>query len=149
MRQTDGLSYSVGSGFNASTLDESASQQLFAIAAPENIAKVKQAFAEEMARLVKDGVTEAELKDAVDGLLKGRVLGRAEDAALTGQLRSNLYYDRTMAWSAELEAKMAALTKAEVDAAIRKHFGAAGYSVFAAGDFAKAAAAKPEPAATP
>ena len=148
VRQTDGLSYSVGSGFNANILDESASQQLFAIAAPENIAKVKQAFAEEMARLVKDGVTEAELKDAVDGILKGRVLGRAEDGALAGQLRSNLYHDRTLAWSAELEAKMAALTKADVDAAIRKHFGTAGYSVFAAGDFAKAAAAKPEAAAT-
>jgi zinc protease len=148
VRQKDGLSYSVGSGFNANILDESASQQLFAIAAPENIVKVKQAFAEEMARLVKDGVTEAELKDAVDGILKSRVLGRAEDSALAGQLRSNLYYDRTLAWSAELEAKMAALSKADVEAAIRKHFGTAGYSVFAAGDFAKAAAAKPEAAAT-
>ncbi|PZO09917.1 MAG: insulinase family protein [Lysobacteraceae bacterium] len=149
VRQTDGLSYSVGSGFNAGIQDEAASQQLFAIAAPENIAKVKQAFAEEMARLVKDGVTGAELKDAVDGILKGRVLGRAEDGALAGQLRSNLYYDRTLAWSAELEAKMAALTKADVDAAIRRHFGTAGYSVFAAGDFAKVAAAQPEAATTP
>ena len=149
IRQTDGLSYSVGSGFNAGIQDEAASQQLFAIAAPENIAKVKQAFAEEMARLVKDGVTGAELKDAVDGILKGRVLGRAEDGALAGQLRSNLYYDRTLAWSAELEAKMAALTKADVDAAIRRHFGTAGYSVFAAGDFAKVAAAQPEAATTP
>ena len=96
-----------------------------------------------MERLVKDGVTEAELKDAVDGILKGRVLSRAEDFVLASQLRNNLYYDRTMAWSAELESKMAALTKADVDAAIRKHFGTAAYSVFAAGDFAKAAAAKP------
>lgn len=149
VRQTDGLSYSVGSGFNAGILDESASHQLFAIAAPENIAKVRQAFEEEMARLVKDGVTEAELKDAVDGILKSRVLGRAEDGNLAGQLRSNLYYDRTLAWSAELEAKMAALTKADVDAAIRKHFGTAAYSTFAAGDFAKVAAAKPEADTTP
>ena len=148
VRQTDGLSYSVGSGFNANILDESASQQLFAIAAPENIARVKRAFAEEMARLVKDGVTEAELKDAVDGILKSRVLGRAEDGALAGQLRSNLYYDRSLVWSAELEARMAALTKADVDAAIRKHFGSAGYSVFGAGDFAKAAAATPAGEAT-
>jgi zinc protease len=148
IRQQDGLSYSVGSGFNASTLDENASLQLFAIAAPENIARVKQAFAEEMARLVKDGVTAEELKDAVDGILKSRVLSRAEDGNLAGQLRSNLYVDRTLAWSAELEAKMAALTKADVDAAIRRHFGTAAYSVFAAGDFAKAAAAKPEPSAT-
>ncbi len=149
IRQKDGLSYSVGSGFNAGTLDESASQQLFAIAAPENIAEVQQAFAEEMARLVKDGVTPEELKDAVDGILKGRVLSRAEDGNLAGQLRSNLYFDRTLAWSAELEAKMAALTRADVDAAIRRHFGNASYSIFAAGDFAKVAAAKPEATTTP
>jgi len=137
VRQTDGLSYSVGSGFNAGILDESASHQLFAIAAPENAAKVRAAFKEELERLVRDGVTDDELKDAVDGLLKARVLGRAEDANLAGQLRSNLYYDRSFAWSAELEAKMAALTKADVDAAIRKHLGSAEYSVFSAGDFAK------------
>jgi len=143
VRQTDGLSYSVGSGFNAGILDESASHQLFAIAAPENAAKVRQAFKEELERLVRDGVTQDELKDAVDGLLKARVLGRAEDGNLAGQLRSNLYHDRTLAWSAELEAKMAALTKADVDTAIRKHLGAAQYSVFSAGDFAKLGEATP------
>jgi zinc protease len=137
VRQTDGLSYSVGSGFNAGILDESASHQLFAIAAPENAARVRQAFKEELERLVRDGVTDDELKDAVDGLLKARVLGRAEDSNLANQLRNNLYYDRSFAWSAELEAKMAALTKADVDAAIRKHLGTAEYSIFSAGDFAK------------
>jgi zinc protease len=136
VRQKDGLSYSVGSGFNAGILDENASHQLFAIAAPENAVKVRAAFKEELERLVRDGVTDEELKDAVDGLLKARVLGRAEDANLAGQLRSNLYYDRTFAWSAELEAKMAALTKADVDVAIRRHLGDAEYSVFSAGDFA-------------
>lgn len=137
VRQTDGLSYSVGSGINIGALDDNAGQSLFAIAAPENIARVKQAFEEERARLLADGVTEEELKDAVDGLLNMRVLGRAEDGNLVGQLRGNLYLGRQMAWSAELEEKIRALTKADVDAALRRHLGQIEFTVVTAGDFAK------------
>ena len=135
VRQTDGLSYSVGSRFGADILDEHATLSLFAIAAPENVAKVRQAFDEEMARLFESGVTEAELKDAVDGILKSWVMSRAEDGNLAGLLRSNLQYDRTLERSAELEARLAALGKEDVDRAIREHFATAVYSDIAAGDF--------------
>ena len=134
VRQTDGLSYSVGSRFNASILDENASLEMFAITAPENVGRVRTAFDEELARFIAEGVTEEELKDAVDGILKARVLSRAEDGSLAGLLASNLQYDRSLAWSADLEARIAALTKADVDRAIRQHFGAAVFSDFAAGD---------------
>jgi zinc protease len=93
------------------------------------------------------GVEQDELKDAVDGLLKARQRNRGEDAALVAALRDNLYLDRTMAFAAEIDAKYAALTPAQVHDAFKRHFGVKPLSVFAAGDFAKvkAAGAKSEP----
>jgi zinc protease len=137
VRQKDGLSYSVASQFQADPLDESGSLLFFAIAAPENIAKVEAAFRDEHARLLRDGVEADELKDAVDGLLKARQRNRGEDGALVGQLREGLYLDRTMEWSAELEARLAALTPAQVHDALKRQLELRQMSVFSAGDFAK------------
>ncbi|HEX5755611.1 MAG TPA: pitrilysin family protein [Arenimonas sp.] len=137
VRQKEGLSYGAGSGYNAHGIDIKASHSLWAIAAPENIPKVETAFAEELQRFVDEGVSEAELKEAVDGILNMRTLGRAEDGNLVEQLRNNRYLERQMAGSGELEAKIKALTKAEVDAAIKRHVDPKAYALFAAGDFAK------------
>ncbi len=139
VRQRDGLSYSVAANFSASPLDASATQFLFAIAAPENVEKVVAAFREELATLLADGVTAEELSDAVDGLLKARERGRGEDPALVGTLRGNVYLGRSMAWAADLDAKLAALDADQVNAALRRHVDPQAFSVFAAGDFAKAA----------
>lgn len=141
VRQRDGLSYSVASQFRADPLDETAAQLMFAIAAPENIDRVEAAFREELALLLDKGVTADELKDAVDGLLKARERSRGEDLALVGALRNDAYLGRTMAWSAELDARLAALTPEEVNAALRRHIDPTTFSAFAAGDFAKVAKA--------
>jgi zinc protease len=137
IRQRDGLSYGVGSQFTAGSLDERGSLFAFAIAAPENIDKVDAAFNDEFQRLLKDGIGEAELKDAVDGLLKARRTGRGEDGNLVGQLRGNRYLDRTMAFAAEFDAALERLSVDTVNAAMRKHFASLQFSRFAAGDFAK------------
>jgi zinc protease len=137
VRQKDGLSYSVASQFGADPIDESASLLFYAIAAPENVAKVEAAFREEFARLLEGGVEADELKDAVEGLLKARERTRGEDGALAGQLRDGLYLDRTLAWSAEFEAQLAALTPEQVRDALRRQLELRPLSVFSAGDFAK------------
>jgi zinc protease len=146
IRQQDGLSYSVGSGFSANAEDERASFSGFAIAAPQNVARVEAAFNEEVARLLADGVDADELRDAIDGMLKARERSRAEDQNLVAQLRGNAYLGRTMQWSAELDQKIAALDVATVDAALRRHLGAVQFSLFAAGDFAAAPASATEAA---
>ncbi len=141
VRQKDGLSYSVGSQFAADPLDEDGMLLMYAIAAPENIDKVEAAVREEVQRMLDAGVEQDELKDAVDGLLKARQRNRGEDAALVAALRDNLYLDRTMAFAADIDAKYAVLTPAQVHDAFKRHFGVKPLSVFAAGDFAKAKAA--------
>lgn len=144
IRGKEGLSYGVGSGLTADSSptgrDDAGALTIQAIAAPQNVAKVETALREELARLVRDGVTEAELRDAVAGLLTQRRQSRASDGTIASTLAHNLYLGRTMDFQAQFDARLAALTVADVDAALKKHIDPARLSVYAAGDFAKATA---------
>ena len=145
IRQQEGLSYGVSSGIRAddsrSGKDDAGSFTVQAIAAPENMAKVEALVREELDRLLKDGITADELKDAVAGTLTERQQARAEDGTIAGMLTDQLYFGRNMQFTADLDAKYAALTRDQVNAAIRKHLNPEMLSVFVAGDFAKAAGA--------
>ena len=147
LRQKDGLTYSVFSVIDADASrvgrNDDGEFLILAIAAPQNVDRLEAAMREEVQRFVRDGITAAELKSAVNDLLTSRQRVRADDANLTGALAGHLYYGRTMAWTAAFEAKLAALTVEDVNAAIRKHIKPEAISVFAAGDFAKATKAAP------
>ncbi len=142
LRQKDGLSYNVGSSIvpdsSREGRDDAGALSIQAIAAPENVTRLDAALREEIARFVRDGITEAELKGSVNDLLTQRQQGRASDGSVAGLLGSNLYMGRTMAWAAGFDTKLKALTVNDVNAAIRKHIKPETLSVFAAGDFAKA-----------
>lgn len=137
IRQRDGLSYGVGASFNASPQDTNAMMMAYAIAAPENVDKVDAAFNEEWKLMIEQGVTEAELKDAVDGMLKARERARGEDPTLVSALQNNAYLGRDMTWSAKFDQALKSLDVATVNAAIRKHWADLGFTTSAAGDFAK------------
>ncbi|PNS08656.1 M16 family metallopeptidase [Solilutibacter silvestris] len=155
VRQKDGLSYTIGSGLNADMSrdgkDDAGSFSIQAIAAPQNIAKVEADVREELDRLIRDGVTAEELADTVSGLLTQREQGRASDGSVAAMLNSDQRYDRKMLRRAEFDAKLKALTVADVNAAIRKHFKPmTAMSVYVAGDFANAAKkAAPAPTSSP
>ena len=137
IRQKDGLSYGVGSSFSASPLDRSGTFAAFAIYAPQNAARLETAFREEIARVLENGYEAKEIAEAKSGWLQSRQVGRAQDASLARTLATNLYLDRTLAWDAELEKKVAALTEAEILAAMRKYLDPSKMSIVKAGDFAK------------
>jgi zinc protease len=139
IRQKEGLSYAVGSGLSASPLDKSGTFLVFAICAPQNAGKVVAAFKDELAKALKDGFSDDELKMGKAGWAQSRRVGRAQDRALAGTLAGYLYLDRTMAWDAELERKVEALTADQVVAALRKYIDPARISFVKAGDFAKTA----------
>ncbi len=138
IRQKEGLSYGVGSQFNARPQDASAMWNAFAIYNPANLTKLEAAFKEEIARALDKGFTDQEIKDAKTAWLQGQASSRAQDRELAGRLASNLYLGRTLAWQADLEHKVQALTNDQILAALRKHFDPSKISVFVAGDFAKA-----------
>ena len=148
IRQKEGLSYGVGSSIQASPLDKSGAFVTFAIYAPQNAAKLETAFEEEIARMLKDGFADQELKEARSGWLQSRQVGRAQDAPLARTLAQDLYIDRTLKWDADLETKVAALTPAQIQAAMRRHIDRSKITIVRAGDFAGAKAA-PSGAAAP
>ncbi len=144
IRQKEGLSYGVGSQFNASSLDKNGSFLAYAIYAPQNAEKLEQAFKEEIEKAVTEGFTADELKAAKSGYLQQRQVSRAQDASLAGTLSNNLYLDRTMEWEKDFEKKIEALTPADVKAAATKYIDYDKITVIKAGDFEKARKEQPK-----
>src|SRR5690606_27400143 len=120
-RQQDGLSYGVGSTFNASATDTTAQWVSFAIYAPENRDKLEAAFREELERAARDGFTAEEISKAKEGWIESRKLARSNDGPIAGRLVSNLYLGRTFAHDSELEAAVLALTGEELRAAVARY----------------------------
>jgi zinc protease len=145
IRQKDGLSYGVGSQFQASPLDKAGTFTAFAIYAPQNEARLEAAFKEEIARVLKDGFEAKEIAEAKSGWLQSRQVSRAQDAPLARTLATDLYIKRTLAWDAALEKKVEALTGEQILAAMRKYLDPAKMTIVKAGDFAKGGAAAPAP----
>jgi zinc protease len=121
--------------FSASPLDARGNMMIMAIYNPMNLAKVMTGVEEEVARILRDGVTPEELKRAKDGYLKQLAVTRTNDSALTGMLAENLYVGRTMQFQADLEAKIQAVSVDDVNAALRKYLDPKQISVITAGDF--------------
>ncbi|MGO9598894.1 MAG: M16 family metallopeptidase [Isosphaeraceae bacterium] len=135
LRQKGGLSYSAASIFSASPLDARASLVVLAIYNPVNRDKVVAGVDEELARILRDGVTADELKRAKDGYLKQIEVTRTSDNMLASSLAENLFVGRTMQFEADLEAKIKSLSVDEVNTVLRKHLDPKQLSVVTAGAF--------------
>lgn len=123
LRQKDGVSYGVGSSVNVDGDKEAknSSAFLFSIYNPDNLDKVQLGFKEEIARFIKDGITEEELKNVVNGWVQGRNVSRAKDNELSSLVNNNIYYKRDMSFHKGIEAKVKALTVDDVNKAIKKY----------------------------
>jgi zinc protease len=135
VRQKEGLSYGVRSEFNADSLDKAGTFMMYAICNPANVEKVDKAIAEELDKLLKDGVAAAELAEAKKAYLEQLKVQRSSDRALASALADGLHAGRTFAYHAELEKKIASLTSEEVAAAFKKHVAPKRLVIVRAGDF--------------
>ena len=138
IREQEGLSYGVGSGFAAGVKSKYARIFVQAICAPQNILKVEAAFNDEVARLLKDGFRDDEVEAAKKTYLDDRIVGRSQDAGLARDLARNAQYGWTMQRQADLERNISELTTGQLNAVVRKYLDPAGLSYFKAGDFKKA-----------
>jgi len=139
LRQKDGISYSAGSGLSIPALDNNSSLTLSAIYAPQNLAKLQAGVQEELALFVKDGVSATELADVKQALAQERTIRRTQDLAVMDSIGNQVSLGRGMDFEASLDAKIAAATLEQVNAAIRKYIKPEEISHFYAGDFAGAA----------
>src|SRR6266850_255782 len=111
-----------------------------AISAPENAAKVEASFKDEMSIILRDGFTDAEVAAAKASWLQGQQVSRAQDRELVGRVVDRTHYGRTMAWDAELQKKVQALTPQQIVQALRRHLDVSAMTFMKGGDFKKAAA---------
>lgn len=142
IRQKEGLSYGVGSGIFVSAFDHYGRFTATAIYAPQNVEKLEAAFKEEIARMLKDGFTAEEVEAAKSGYLQSRQVSRAQDNELLGRSNTYLFLGRTWQWDADFEAKIKALTPAQINAAMRHYVDPSRLVIYKAGDFAKNPPAK-------
>jgi zinc protease len=137
IRQKEGLSYGVTSSLSIPSRGDDARFTINAITNPDNIDAVEKAAMEELNRFIELGPTETELTDSKKAYLEARKIGRASDAAIAGQLASNLDLGRTMANVAKEEKQIEMLTVADVQKAFKKHIDPKKLVIIRAGDFKK------------
>lgn len=138
LRQQDGVSYGAGGGVgvDGNKDDKNSSAYIYAIYAPENAEKVQLGFKEEIARFIKDGITEEELKSAVNGWVQGQNVSRAKDNELSSVINNNLYYERDINFQKNIESQILNLTVEDVNKVIKKYFkNYEEWTVVSAGDF--------------
>ncbi len=97
---------------------------------------------EELQKLAKDGVTQAELDAAKEGYLQNEQLTRTEDRMLAQIISSAAFAGRTLEYDAKFEKRVSELTTKEVTEAFKKYIDLSRLIIVTAGDFAAA----PEPA---
>jgi zinc protease len=135
VREKDGLSYSAYAWFTADAFDPVASFRVSAIFAPQNAQRIERDIREELERALRDGFSDQEVDAAKQALIKQRRLSRTQDRALAARLGWYLYLGRKFDWDANLESRIAALTAAQVQQALRKYVDLNKLSIVTAGDF--------------
>ncbi len=143
IREHDGLSYGVGSRFSIPAVDDGGSWTVNAIYAPQNAAHLIADYQEELARILKDGVTAEELATAKSRWLQLTQQSRSNDGELAAILVARRDVGRTLVFDAKLEAQVKSLTVQQVNDALRKYIVPADLINVKAGDFAKPAPAAP------
>ncbi len=114
VRQKEGLSYGVSSRFNADALDRSAPFTMSAIYNPSKKDRIDAVIAEEVERMLKNGVELKELEESKKAYLQSLKVRRGNDSFLAALLGENLRADRTMSYHGDLEKKVAELTPEQV-----------------------------------
>lgn len=135
IRQKEGISYGVGSWLRASSLDQSGEFGSYAIYNPENSDKLISAYNDELNKMIKDGFTETEFKDAISGFLQSREKNRSDDGYLVNRLNDYLFLNRTLLWDDSLDKSVTTLSNVTVSAAMKKWITPSEITIVQVGDF--------------
>ncbi len=135
IRNREGLSYGASSRLQIPTEGDSAMLSATVSENPANTPKVEFSFTDELAKTRKEGFTAEEVETAKKAYLDAQFVARAQDTSLLTLLTQHEQLGRSMQWDADLEAKIRALTPAQITQAFRKHIDPAQISIVKAGDF--------------
>jgi zinc protease len=138
VRNREGYSYSVSSGFSAPVEGDAAAFSASAIENPVNAPKVEASFIDELTKTLRDGFTAAELAKAKAALRDDRTQSRSSDGGLMNLIVAREQFGRTLAWDEQMDAKLQTLTLDQVNAAFRRHVTTGSISIVKGGDFKRA-----------
>ena len=137
VRQQEGLSYSISSSLSAAVLDPVGGFGVYAIAAPENVPKVKAAIVEEITRAIEEGFTPEEVEAGKRGYLESLKVSRSQDGNMVDLLNGYMFYDRDVEWLNAWDEKIRSLTPEEIQSALAKHIDPKDLVVVTAGSLSK------------
>ena len=140
IRNREGLSYGANARIVVPAEGDSAMLTGTVSLNPAVGPKVEASFLDELKKVYESGFTAAEVTAAKRAYLDSRLVGRSTDGALLGLLVAHEQLDRPFKWDSDLEARIQALTVAEINAAFRKHIDPGGLSIVKSGDFKTAGA---------
>ncbi|MBD9363433.1 M16 family metallopeptidase [Methylomonas fluvii] len=121
LRQQEGISYGVASKISASAFEPRATLSISASYAPALRQQLAKAVHEELALLVKDGLTAAEFDSAKDTWRHRHDLSKLDRDKLFAKLNLLIRLRRDMRYYADINARVEALTLAQVNSAIARH----------------------------
>ena len=137
LREHEGLSYGVGTWAEADSEDAAGSLGGYAIVAPQNLAKAKASFLEEIGKMVTGKVADDELKRAKSSWLKDQDTSLSNDNYVAELLSKQLLHGRTNEFTKQLRVKIEAVTAADVERVAKKWLDPKRLTIVDAGDSSK------------
>ncbi len=137
LREKEGLSYSTWGYISPGQLDPVGQVGFAAMLAPQNLGKGKAALLEELARLIKDGVTDAEVNAARVAWREQQDNLLANDERLVSVLARDRFLGRDFAWHQDLRARVAKVTAADVNRVLKTWLTPDRLIIVSAGDLSK------------
>ena len=135
VREQEGLSYGVGCQFIAKPLERSAIFMIYAITNPSNRDKLLKTVDEVLSEFQSKGVTHEEIESSRLSFLKQLDDILTNDAQLASTLQQYLETNRDESFITRRRKNMEELTKASVDAVIKKLLNEKKLVIVTAGDF--------------
>ncbi|MDA8622414.1 insulinase family protein, partial [Psychrosphaera sp.] len=132
IRVKEGYSYGTGSWLQMEFDEEKGMYIMSAIAAPENMKKVVEAY-----KVLAEGFSDKEVTDAINGALKSLRVTWSSEAYIARMLNGNKQMGRDMKWFSDYQETLPTVTVEQVNAAFAKYIAQQELNIFAAGDWAK------------
>ncbi|MGA2187663.1 MAG: pitrilysin family protein [Steroidobacteraceae bacterium] len=141
VRDKEGLTYNIGAGVSEDTIADGA-WDIAASFAPALLDKGLASTRRELQKWWSDGVTEAELADHKQGLIGGYFVGLSTTAGLANTIVSSIQRGYDLGWLDGYPQAIKALTRDQVNNAIKTHLDPGAMILVEAGSV-KAASAPP------
>lgn len=125
LREREGLAYGAGMILSGASFEPRSQIMLYASVASDKAVQAQKALADELGRALREGFSAAEVERARKAWAEERKTGLRSEKSFAASLAQGLLTGRDYAWLADYDARIATVTPAEVNAALRKYLGEA------------------------